>query len=171
MTTSNHTPKTLEIQLTKEQIAIVDDVDYEYVSQFKWYAMKTKSGYYACRTFNENGIRHTELLHRVILASLLGRLLEKGEECDHVNGNTLDNTRNNLRLASHSQNTRNRKTNANSTTGIKGVWWNKKDMKWQAGITVDGKLHYLGRFSNVEDAKKAYEQASKKFHGDFGRLA
>jgi hypothetical protein len=88
---------------------------------------------------------------------------------DHIDCDGLNNTFENMRLASNKQNTRNSRTPMHSTTGVKGVHFNKKDKRWQAHIRVDGKRIHLGMFGSLEDAKKKYEDASKKLFMDFAR--
>jgi hypothetical protein len=93
-----------------------------------------------------------------------------GIEVDHINGNTLDNRKSNLRLCSHKENGRNRKLNKNNTSGAKGVNWDKHALKWKCEIRINTKKLYLGLFAEIEQAKKAYAEASKKYHGEYGRI-
>jgi hypothetical protein len=122
-------------------------------------------GYHVVRVKN---VRH--LLHRLIW------IFNNGEipclyQIDHINGNKLDNTIENLRLATNSENQMNRPSQSNNKSGAKGVCWHKKYNKWVANIRIDKKQKYLGSFDNVIDAKNAYEQAAKLFFGDFAHAA
>lgn len=102
-------------------------------------------------------------MHNVLMKPPLKMLV------DHIDCDGLNNTFENMRLASNKQNTRNSRTPIHSTTGVKGVHFNKKDKRWQAHIRVDGKRIHLGMFGSLEDAKKKYQDASKKLFGDFAR--
>jgi hypothetical protein len=90
---------------------------------------------------------------------------------DHINGNTLDNRRSNLRICAQEENNRNRCKNSNSTSGYKGVFWDNHYKKWASYIQVNNKRIYLGRFNDPKKAYVAYVAASKKHHGEFGRIA
>src|SRR5258708_29439046 len=159
---------TVEIPLTKGKTAIVDAIDSDLLS-LRWRARLNKSGnrFYANRSPRH---RKTMEMHRIILERKLGRPLETGEECDHIDNNSLNNCRSNLRLATHKQNTRNSKRRINNTSGYKGVSLNKQSRKWQASIVVNGKQLYLGLYPSASEAYQAYCEASKKYHGEFGRI-
>lgn len=91
-------------------------------------------------------------------------------QIDHVNGNRLDNRICNLRDATHAENQRNSKRPKSNTSGIKGVYWDKRSKKWGAHIRFGNKMLNLGRFSEKEDAAAAYKLAALKYHGDFAKL-
>jgi hypothetical protein len=154
-----------EIQLSQGKVAIVDDKDYEYLSKFKWYASYSRSGFYAVRS-NRQGQKPSHILmHRVILNAPLDK------EGDHINGDTLDNRRCNLRLCSHSQNICNSRKPTDSKTSIyKGVSLPKGYKRWKACIAINGRNKHLGFFSNELDAAKAYNKAAIELFGEFARL-
>jgi len=112
-----------------------------------------------------------QLLHRIILERVLGRTLTRKEQVDHINGDTLDNRRENLRLATHAQNQQNRKVRSDSKSGYKGVWYRSDTGKWCAEIKANRKRYCLGSFGTPEDAYKAYCDAAKELHGEFARTA
>lgn len=112
----------------------------------------------------------TQHLHRVILARILGRELQKGEFCDHVNGNACDNRRSNLRPCSHSENIRNSRKPMTNTSGLKGVTFHKASNKWLTQIGIDGKRIHLGTFATREEAYAAYCEAAIRLFGEFARF-
>lgn len=95
---------------------------------------------------------------------------KENEHVDHINGNKKDNRKSNLRIATSSQNSRNIGLRKNNTTGYKGVIYEKKRDKWRAEIKKDYKSIFLGYFDTKEDAAKAYNEASMKYHGEFANL-
>ena len=157
----------IEIPLTQGQVALIDDEDFELVSKYNWCAAwaPTVRGYYAS-THNKtsDGGRTTLLLHRVIANP------PKGIDVDHINRNTLDNTRANLRLASRAQNAWNSPHNIKNTSGFKGVHWHRQYNGWMARISVNGKRITLGVRSTPEEAFELYKDAAAQLHGEFARL-
>ena len=135
-----------EIVLTRGQVAIVDDEDFEAVSAFKWCAQPSRHTFYALRNVRRpGGGKTTENLHRLVLARKLGRPLLNGEKADHENGDGLDNRREKLRLATNAQNMRNCfKSLPNKSSQFLGVARHRATKKWQASIRVPGKSIYLG---------------------------
>ena len=93
------------------------------------------------------------------------------DEIDHVNGIRNDNRVDNLRFSTRSENARNMAKPVTNTSGVKGVSWHKRSGKWQANIRLNGVLKYLGYFSDIEAAAQAYADASRRLHGEFGRVA
>ncbi len=154
-----------EIELSRGYKAIVDDEDYERLSQWRWNISTCNGGVYATRWERESGSKRRQLIrmHVEIMNPPAGMLV------DHINGNTLDNRRCNLRACTKGQNQMNMRRNSRNTSGYRGVHWNKKNKKWTAMIRVANKKHYLGLFESVEAAATAYAEASRKYHGEFGR--
>ena len=105
------------------------------------------------------------LNHRVVW------FLETGEQppefLDHINGDRQDNRIENLRPATQRDNTYNRKVHSNSSSGIKGVFFNKRVGKWQAQCTADGKQNHLGYYTTPEEAAEAVARFREQHHGDF----
>lgn len=158
----------IEIELKGGLLTRIDEIDSD-LARFNWFRLEKDGNVYAKRNLTREGKPYTSQMHREILERTLGRPLDKGEVCDHINHNGLDNRRENLRVASTSENSCNRlKTKAN-TSGYKGVTWRKDISKWQAQITVHGKRMYLGSYVLIEDAARAYNQAALKYHGDFAQ--
>lgn len=156
-----------EISLSKGKIAIVDDEDYERISQWRWHAHfnfinNTLSA--IRKEKDENGKHHQVFMHNEIMN------VANGFEVDHINHNRLDNQKSNLRICTHHENMFNRRSQDNSRSQYKGVAWHKHNKMWQANITVDRKQINLGYFKNEIDAAKAYDKAAQKYQGNFAFL-
>ena len=150
------------ISLTQGFFAIVDEQDYESLSQFKWTVKINPTNTYAYRKDGGKTIH----MHRVVLEA-------KHEEiCDHINGNGIDNRRKNLRLCTMSQNMANSKLGAQNTSGYKGLL--RRNGRWVARICfkTNGKKNskWLGTFNTKRDAAIAYNTALRKIHGSYARL-
>jgi len=153
-----------QIPLTQGKFAIVDDEDYKWLSQQKWYYSLDKRTGYALRKIIVNGKHTSQRMHRAILG------LKRGEITDHVNRNGLDNRRCNLRKCTQSQNNRNSRKNRNNTSGYIGVSWNKEKGRWSAYIKCNTKQIHLGYFDDLEQAAQAYDIAALELHGAFATL-
>lgn len=154
------------IPLTQGQVAVVDFDDFDSVRDYSWFAHLRGSKFYAAR--KECGC--TISMHRQIMkVGAVGKGIER-IEVDHINMNTLDNRRSNLRLCTASQNRANAEKRAHNTSGFKGVSWNITAKAWQARIGTGYKRVFLGYFNTVEEAAKAYDVAAKKQFGEFSRL-
>ncbi len=151
-----------EIPLSQGKVALVDDEDYDRLSENKWWVQKDGRTYYAVRSVTLAPNQEKRIwMHREILG------LATGQYTDHINGNGLDNSRSNLRSATLSQNGANRRIAQNNSSGIKGVTWHKHRSKWQSSVTVHGKTIYLGRFKDLKSAECIYKLAAFKYFGDF----
>lgn len=106
--------------------------------------------------------------HRLAWAMMTGDWPQS--EIDHENCIRHDNRWKNLRAATRAQNGKNVSISTRNTSGVKGVHFCKTVNKWIAKTRVDGKIKYLGRFDNKEDAHNAYVNGSKKYHGEFSRI-
>jgi len=89
---------------------------------------------------------------------------------DHINGNTLDNRKNNLRICSRTENSRNTKLSKNNSTGYKGVTYYKRDGKYVAKITVDRKRIHIGYFTTLIEAATAYDLMARKHFGEYANI-
>lgn len=156
-----------EVILTRGQVALVSDEDYEMVNQFKWCAHLVKGVYYAERGIWDSANKKVinVKMHRFIM-----NVTDSKTEVDHQDRNTLNNQRNNLRVATRSQNTSNKTSAKNSSSIFVGVGWHKGHEKWQAKIWKTDKRHHLGYFENEIDAALAYNNAARKLHGEFANL-
>jgi hypothetical protein len=145
-----------QIRLTKGQIAIVDDADYDWLSQWKWHAHPTACTIYAVRTKITKGVKYKIWMHRAINETPVELFT------DHMDGNGLNNKRSNLRSVSHRENGLNRaKWQKGTASQHRGVYLDTRDGLWFSSITVNDKQIYLGRFMSIDDASKAYQEARK----------
>lgn len=149
---------------TGNLVAIVDDEDFDSLSQYKWRAMRARKRnhpdeFRAVRGTHGSG-EGIVFMHRQITDA------PKGIDVDHANGDTLDNRRANLRHCNQSQNQANRHAlEPLKTSRFKGVCWNGS--RWQAGIKVQGKSIHLGVYRDEKDAAAAYDEAARKHFGEF----
>ena len=157
---------TIHIPLTQGKVAIIDDADLDLVSGYRWQARKDDRRWYAQTVVRRaDGSRTTLNMHRLILG-----LADQKAHTDHVNGNGLDNRRTNLRACSQAENQWNCGTQANNTSGFKGVNCDKSSGKWRARITVEGKRMNLGLYPTPQEAHQAYCKAAIELHGDFANF-
>lgn len=103
--------------------------------------------------------------HRIIWMYVYGGFPQK--QIDHINGDRSDNRLCNLRLATSSDNAKNRKITSKNTSGFKGVSFRKANKKWYAQCQANGIIHHLGYFDTAETASDAYQQFAASLHGEF----
>lgn len=164
--------ETVEIPLTQGQVTVVDAMDGDLL-ELSWHAdynQCTRSYYAKHTTRRVNGKQFGKKMHRVILQRMLGRSLTRSERVDHIDRNSLNNRRNNLRLATPSQNNSNSGLRSNNTSGFKGVTWNRDHQRWMAYVNCDGKRRHLGYFYTALEAALAYDLAACELHGEFAVL-
>jgi hypothetical protein len=159
-----------EIPLTRGYVALVDDADFDWLSQFSWQAVLAKRKDGSIRDVHarrgDNSIKKHFFMHREILGATNPKL-----DVDHKDRNGLNNQRGNLRLATRSQNSANGRHRINNKSGFKGVYWDGRWGKWQAQITAKGKLKHLGYFVDKQDAANAYKTAAKLYFGEFANVS
>lgn len=151
-----------EVKLTQGKVSIVDDEDFAEVSRMKWCLLKGPSGngYARC---HKRGTRNGYIaLHHFIMKSE-----QASCEIDHINGNSLDNRKSNLRFCSRSDNAKNRKPWGRSQ--YMGVTL-RENGKWLAKININGKQVHLGVFIEEADAALAFDKAAIKTGNSFYRL-
>lgn len=158
---------TIEIPLSKGYVAVVDECDAD-LADLRWHAIVTPRSVYGSRycSSGRKG-RQRESIHQVILSRMLGRPLSKGELADHIDNNGLNNRRDNLRLATRTQNAGNSRTWVSNTSGYKGVYYYKRSGKYAAHIKDGPKQRTIGYFDTPEDAHIAYLEAAKRYFGEF----
>lgn len=157
----------MEIPLTHGKVAVVDDDYGPALALHRWHAQDRGDGrFYAVRKPGPRGGQKRVWMAREVLA-LSG--MEVADEVDHINGDTLDNRRANLRPATREQNGRSRRKQATykgSATSSRWKGVTRRGHRWAA--TCD--RVYLGRFATEEDAAKAYNAAARSMFGDFAEV-
>ena len=150
------------IPLTKGQVTLVDEEDYESLIQYKWYAKwdkDTESFYVFCNMRDANGNRYLQSLHR----QLFGLLPGDPSQPDHLNHDTLDNRRENLVLGTVSNNQRNTSIRSDNSSGYRGVTWDSQRGLWRAFISVEKKQVKLGRYKTLTEAVTARKEAEQRY--------
>lgn len=152
-----------KIKLTQGKYALVDDDDYVRLKMFKWhYGVYGKTGYAKRLKWDRKKKKGKIVrMHHFILP------LKKGYMIDHINGDGLDNRKDNLRLVTKSQNMMNSGVRKNSNTGFTGVAWHKQNGRWRAYITIDKRQISLGTYINIQDAIDARKNGEKNYHKQF----
>ena len=154
------------IPLNQGKFSLVSSADFDSLSEFKWSALSTTNGFhYAVRhtRVSEGVPGRTVYMHRQVLG------VEKGTEVDHINGDRLDNRRENLRVCTREQNCSNVAISKTNTSGFKGVTWHKSKKRWLAMIRFGGRKITLGAFKDRLEASECYNEACRSLHGEFAR--
>lgn len=151
-----------KIKLTQNKFALVDNEDFERLSKVKWCALKSRGKTYAGRNLKKK--KGFIFMHVEIMKT------PKGMDTDHIDGDSLNNQKKNLRICTRSQNLMNRGKTKLNKSGFKGVSWSKGRDKWIAYIHINKKTKNLGRFSSKLKAYEAYCKACQKYHGEFSRI-
>lgn len=151
-----------KIPLTQGKMALVDDSDYDWLVELgKWHY--SSLGYAHKKSSKSEGQRSL-YMHRLILNP------PNEKYTDHVNGNKLDNRKENLRVCDRHQNMYNMKTPSNNTSGYKGVFLSDSGKKWRSRIIFKHKKINLGTFDTPQQAALAYNKAAKVYAGVFAKL-
>jgi hypothetical protein len=148
-------------------MTIVDDKDYVHLNQWKWHAKTNGSKWYACR-FDPKPMHKSVRMHRYILG-----ITDDGIQTDHINGDSLDNRRKNLRQCMPNENQKNKKKMRRvGNSQFKGVFRNgpKYIKPWRAMIISDGRIKHLGSYLTEEEAARAYDSAATVLHREFSNL-
>lgn len=134
------------------------DAEYfDKVSKYCWHeSIHTIKNYHVLRAYSSELKQHIKM-HQLVF----------GSYCDHIDRNTLNNRKYNLRKATFTENAQNKSIQKNNTSGVVGISWNEKRKKWESSITINGKYTHLGRFVEKDDAIKARLIAEQEHFGEF----
>jgi hypothetical protein len=148
------------IQL-KHGIAIVNEQDFDKINQYKWSSIfcgKAKFPYAISSHFGK-----IVYMHRIVIDAKSDQLV------DHIDGNGLNNSRENLRFVTSSQNNMNQSKRSDNTSGHKGISWCPDREKYQVYVNIDRKRKSLGRYKTIEEAIYVRDQAAKSHYGEYAR--
>lgn len=159
----------MKIMVGSNLFAVIDKMDADLVKSFRWIPTKKPNGrVYARAYFRKSTNAYTTIaMHRLILG------LKNGDKSivDHINHDTLDNRRKNLRVCTPSENVTNRRSfDVSKTSKYRGVSWKKRDKKWDVKVTKNGKHFRMGAFEIEIEAALAYNKKAKELHGEFAVL-
>jgi len=149
-----------EIKLKEGFCVMVDDEDFEWLSQYKWVLHKQKKGLLRCVRYEK---KKTIVMSRAIMGVTDSKTL-----LDHRDHNPLNNQRINLRICTKHQNNFNKTPAKNSTSKYLGVCWHKN--RWYASIMFNRKHIGLGRHKDENDAAIAYNKKAAELFGEFANL-
>ena len=151
-----------KIPLTRGKFALVDDEDYEWLNQWKWFYHN--QGYAVRNQWNPVTKKSTKIsMHREIMKPSKGMIVH------HINHNGLDNQRCNLRVCTAAWHNQNSRPSKHNSSKYKGVSWDKRRKKWKAYITHKGKRINLGCYIDEEDAARAYDKKAIELYGKNAR--
>jgi hypothetical protein len=139
---------------------LINEEDFELISQHNW-GISQDQRYFRVRTGD-----HIYLMHRMIMNC------KKGDKkvVDHINGNTWDNRKSNLRICNDSKNLMNRGKTKKNTSGYKGVSWSGYHKKWASMLWAGDKKYFLGYYNCPTAAWFAYVRGAVKYHGEFAKF-
>lgn len=153
-----------QIPLTQGKVALVDATNYEWLNQWRWHVKQDGHTFYAARNITvAKNKRRIERMHRLILR------LQPGNEqqCDHRDGNGLNNQISNLRVCTRAQNQHSQRNQRGGTSKYKGVHWSHRENKWCSKIQLNRKQIHLGYFGSEVKAARAHDVAALKYHREF----
>jgi hypothetical protein len=152
-----------ELPLTRGMFTLVDDDDFVRLTYFDWYAHIVDGRAYAIR---KNGKNATILLHRELMG-----VTETNIYVDHIDHDSLNNQKHNLRICTNSQNQMNSVKKCITTSSIyKGVTWLKDEGRWKSQLMLNYKHVHIRRFAREIDAALDYDNAARKYFGEFASI-
>lgn len=151
------------IELTQGFVALVDDADYENVNQYKWRVWRNKKRTVAYAVTGQTCNDNFQSMHQFLMGTA-----PEGLVWDHIDLDGLNNQRSNLRLATRSQNVIHQRARDDNKTGCKGLAWVRG--QWEVRLGLNNKRIYIGGYPTKAEAIAAYNEAAKKYHGEFAVL-
>jgi hypothetical protein len=139
------------------ELFIIDISDFDTIRNYSWYPKRSEWGTYCNGYVNKKVV----VLHRFIMKAQVGQYI------DHIDKDTLNNKRDNLRFVTNQQNGFNRKVGKNNTSSIMGICWVESRNKWNVRIKLNYKNIFLGQYEDFDDAVKSRLQAEKLYFDDF----
>lgn len=157
---------TIQSKKHGDKIVLIDAEDFEKISNFKWHVnYNKKNNYYIQANIYVNGKRTTKSLHKIIMGDFKDKII------DHINGNTLDCRKENMRFVTNQENSFNQKVSKNKKSSKhKGIYHNKKLNNWKVLIKYNYKNIYIGVFDTEQKAVNAYNEKAKELFGEYARL-
>jgi hypothetical protein len=154
------------IKLTRGKYAIVDVEDFERLNKYKWHCTHCGYAKTAVPNKSDKGPRQIPVsMHKLICPAPDGMII------DHINRNSLDNRKANLRAATQKQNVWNRKfKRTKGRTRYNGIRWDKNKEKWQVRLTINGRRESFGYYADEIEAAKAFDRVAKKYRGEYAFL-
>lgn len=156
----------IQIPLSQDKFALIDEGDAELISRYKWHAIRVnpRKSFYARTVLWSIGRRYWRIrMQNLILHAPDGFLV------DHKDGDGLNNTRSNLRIATMAQNNAARPS-APGRSGYRGVIWDSGKRRWRARISENNHDITLGCFADPAEAAAVYDAAARKLHGEFAQV-
>jgi hypothetical protein len=157
----------IAIPLSKGKVTIISQADGD-LTEYSWH-YNTSDGY-AQRQVERDGKTKHIFLHRIIGERILNRLLTREDFIEHINGDKLDNRRENILPMTASERSQRRKTSKLKTLGYKGIFYHKNRNNYEARITIHGHRKSLGSYLTPEEAARAYNEAARAYYGEKARL-
>lgn len=155
-----------KIKLTQGKYALVDDRDFDFLNQWKWFCHSRSGNHYVTRNlYNKKNKTQKQIhMHRLIMNTPKDKII------DHIDGNGLNNQRKNLRICTQIENIKNQGKKSNNTSGFKGISLRKDTNKYRVRINVDNKCINLGNYTSKLKAYEVYCEACIKYHGEFANV-
>lgn len=157
--------KYVVLKISKGKEVLVDIDDFETVAQYRWKASQSSCRWYAKRNARSGSTSRVLAMHRLIMGAKIG-------ECvDHINGDSLDNRKSNLRLCTRSENQwAKRKNYKGSNSKYRGVYWDKRDRRYIAQVTFKWKRYHVGSFTSEIEAARARDRKAFELFGNIAHL-
>ena len=155
------------IPLSRGKFAKVDADTFDWLMQWKWHVVREECihGFYA-EAWDYSDGKYRIKMHRLIM----GCARRDKRQIDHINGDSLDNRRSNLREVNHSQNQMNRTLKSDTLSGHRGVNWCNQTKKWKVRVVANGIVLWRGRFADKDEAIRVAKATFEEAYGQYARM-